>query len=171
MNLAGYFVYTPRWYRDSPARALARGYYACLRRAVRENPRLGRCRKRCGDCGIFFFADPRNAGCRDLRCPFGCRREHHRQDSTRRAGAYYATPGGRAKKKALNRRRACPAPDAPAAQPVAPGWLLAHLCLVLRLVEGHPCSPDQVARLIQQISRQRRMATDLAAGYFQLRPP
>lgn len=67
------------------------------------------------DCGIRFLTHPRNAGRRNLRCPFGCREHHRRQQSCRRSIAYYRTAAGKAKKKRLNgRRQSSPTPpDAP----------------------------------------------------------
>jgi hypothetical protein len=38
-------------------------------------------------------------------CPFGCSVHQRRQESNRRARAYYQTPEGKLKKKALNERR------------------------------------------------------------------
>lgn len=76
----------------------------------------------CRDCGIRFLTHPRNAGRRDLRCPFGCRQHHRRQCSCRRTVAYYQTAAGKAKKKRLNaRRQVNHAP--PAAQPQPDGDL------------------------------------------------
>ena len=68
-------------------------------------PRLRRCIAYCRDCGIRFLTHPRNAGRRNLRCPFGCRRHHRRQRSCQRSTAYYQTAEGKRKKKRLNARR------------------------------------------------------------------
>ncbi len=56
-------------------------------------------------CGIRFLTHPRNAGRRNLRCPFGCRQQHRRQRSSQRSAAYYQTADGRRKRKRLNARR------------------------------------------------------------------
>lgn len=48
---------------------------------------------------------PRNAGRRNLRCPFGCRQHHDRQRSAERSAAYYQTHAGKRKKQGHNRRR------------------------------------------------------------------
>ena len=58
---------------------------------------------RCCHCGIRFFTHPRNAGRRNLRCPFGCRQQHRRrQCGNERSKKYRDTDSGRAKKKRLN---------------------------------------------------------------------
>ena len=82
--------------------ALVLEYYLLLRSVLRAKHCLRACLTRCGHCGIFFLTDPRNAGRRDLRCPFGCRAAHRQQQSTRRSVAYYRDPAGRKKKSALN---------------------------------------------------------------------
>ena len=48
---------------------------------------------------------PANRGREDLRCPFGCRQLHRRQQSSRRSSAYYRTEAGRQKKQLLNAKR------------------------------------------------------------------
>jgi hypothetical protein len=76
------------------------------------------------DCGIRFLTHPRNAGRRNLRCPFGCREHHRQQCSSQRSTAYYRTATGKAKKKRLNaRRQARQVPPAAPPQPdcAAPG--------------------------------------------------
>jgi hypothetical protein len=56
-----------------------------------------------------------------LRCPFGCRQRHRRQRSSQRSAAYYRTPGGKAKKERLNRRRCRGSPCAAGPLPPDPG--------------------------------------------------
>jgi hypothetical protein len=72
---------------------------------LRSHPQLLRCVAYCRHCAIRFFTHPRNAGRRDLRCPFGCREYHRRQCSCQRSRAYYRTATGKAKKKRLNNHR------------------------------------------------------------------
>lgn len=72
---------------------------------MQSHPELRGCVTSCADCGIRFLAHPRNAGRRNLRCPFGCRQRHRRQCSCQRSTAYYRTAVGKAKKKRLNARR------------------------------------------------------------------
>ena len=61
----------------------------------------------CVHCQIRFLTHPRNAGRRDLRCPFGCRDHHRRQRSSQRSTAYYQTTRGRRERKRLNVARLC----------------------------------------------------------------
>jgi hypothetical protein len=84
---------------------LALDYYWVLRSVLRDRPELRRCLCRCRHCGIFFLTDPRNAGRRDLGCPFGCQQSHRRCESTRRSVAYYRGPEGKMKKRLQNSRR------------------------------------------------------------------
>jgi len=72
---------------------------------LQSHPELQGCLAYCAHCGIRFLTHPRNAGRRDLRCPFGCRQHHRRQRSSQRSTAYYQTAVGRRKKKRLNGRR------------------------------------------------------------------
>lgn len=72
---------------------------------LRDRPDLQRCVVRCCHCGIRFFTHPRNAGRRDLRCPFGCRKHHRRQQANVRSREYYRTDSGKRKKKRLNGKR------------------------------------------------------------------
>ena len=51
-----------------------------------------------------------------LRCPFGCRQHHRRQQSHQRSTGYYQTRSGQAKKKRLNARRSMQ-PQASASHP------------------------------------------------------
>jgi hypothetical protein len=72
---------------------------------LKFDPDLVRCVAWCVHCGIRFLTDPRCAGRRDLRCPFGCQEHHRRQRSNERSKAYYQTPSGKRKKERLNARR------------------------------------------------------------------
>ena len=72
---------------------------------LQSHPELQGCVAYCADCGIRFLTHPRNAGRRNLRCPFGCREHHRRRRSCQRSTAYYQTATGKAKKKRLNGRR------------------------------------------------------------------
>ncbi|MFB3902906.1 MAG: hypothetical protein ACE15E_05585 [Acidobacteriota bacterium] len=80
-------------------RDLVLEYYFVLRSALRAQPGLRRCLTRCRHYRIFFLTDPRNAGRRDLGCPFGCREAHRKRSSTRRSVACYQTKEGRLKKE------------------------------------------------------------------------
>ena len=62
------------------------------------------CLIRCRHCRIFFLTHRRNHRRLHLvSCPFGCRKEHERRESIRRAAAYYREHPER--KRALNQRR------------------------------------------------------------------
>ncbi len=80
-------------------------YYFVLRSIVREQPELRPLLVRCRHCGIFFFADPRNRGRKDLGCPFGCREAHRKKCSSERSTKYNRGEVGRKKKKIYNARR------------------------------------------------------------------
>ncbi len=60
---------------------------------------------RCRHCRIYFLTDPRNAGRKDLGCPFGCNKAHRKESSNSRSIEYYQTDWGKKKKKILNGRR------------------------------------------------------------------
>ena len=59
----------------------------------------------CCHCGIRFLTHPRNANRRNLRCPFGCREHHRRQQANERSKKHYRTDSGRKNKKLLNGKR------------------------------------------------------------------
>lgn len=74
-------------------------YYVVLRSVLRDKPQVGRILTRCRHCGIFFIADPRNAGREDLGCPFGCADLHRRRHSTERSVRYNGSPVGKLKRQ------------------------------------------------------------------------
>ena len=80
-------------------------YYVVLRSVLRARAELRRCVTRCRHCRIFFLTHPRNAGRRDLRCPFGCKEAHRKRRSTERSVEYYGTEEGKTKKKIQNGKR------------------------------------------------------------------
>ena len=134
-------------------------YYLVLRSVLRVKPWLRKCLARCRHCGIFFLTDPRNAGRRNLGCPFGCSRAHRQRQSTQRSVAYYREPEGKIKKQALNaRRRKSPPPSTPP-RPISPGLrpFLHYLCVVLGLIEGRPLALWEVIEMLEHTARQHRM--------------
>jgi hypothetical protein len=165
-------------------RDLVLAYYFVLRRVLRARPELRRCRTRCRHCRVFFLTHPRNAGRKDLGCPFGCREAHRKQASSERSTAYNRTPTGRLKKKALNGKRTTrsgsPAvatepstgssPDAGAQTPeavlvdVSPS-LLDHVCMVVRLVEGFRVAQEAVLEMLARTLRQRRIWRERKIDY------
>jgi len=134
-------------------------YYLVLRSVLRIKPWLRKCLARCRHCGIFFLTDPRNAGRRDLGCPFGCSRAHRQQQSTRRSVAYYREPEGKIKKKALNARRRPGPPPTPPPNPVPPGLrpFLQYLCLMVGLIEGRSVKLWELVAMLERTARQHRM--------------
>lgn len=100
-----FFSFRADWHQEDRARPLVQHYQTALDAVLRSHPELLRCVAYCRHCGIRFLTHPRNAGRRDLRCPFGCREHHRRQCSCQRSTAYYRTNAGKAKKKRLNNHR------------------------------------------------------------------
>jgi hypothetical protein len=100
-----FFSFRADWHQLDRARPFVRQYQTALDSVLQSHPELRGCIAYCVDCGIRFLTHPRNAGRRNLRCPFGCREHHRRQQSCQRSTAYYQTAAGKAKKKRLNGRR------------------------------------------------------------------
>jgi hypothetical protein len=99
------FEVSPDWCQLDRAKPTIQSYRTALRSALRGRDELRECCVRCCRCEIEFLTVPANAGREDLRCPFGCRQLHRRQQSNRRSTNYYRTDAGRVKKKRLNARR------------------------------------------------------------------
>jgi hypothetical protein len=93
------------WHQDSHVSPLVRQYQTSLDSRLESDDKLTRCIKDCLHCGIRFLAAPQNAGREDLRCPFGCAKQHRAQQSNERVKAYRGTAVGKEKKDALNARR------------------------------------------------------------------
>ena len=154
-------------------------YYVELRSVLRNKPWLRKCQARCWHCGIFFLTDRRNAGREDLGCPFGCRREHRRRESTRRSVAYYREPEGKVKKQALNKqrrsrgRKATPAAADPSSRSLR--RILAYLCVLVGLIEGRRVERKEVIAMLERTRRQHRMVRtrrlDQGVAWFNERPP
>jgi hypothetical protein len=100
-----FFSFRVDWHQLDRAKPLVQQYQTVLDSVLQSHSELQGCVAYCTDCGIRFLTHPRNAGRRNLRCPFGCREHHRRQCSCRRSTAYYQTAAGKAKKKRLNGRR------------------------------------------------------------------
>lgn len=148
-----------------------------LRSVVRLKPWLRKCLARCRHCGIFFLADPRNAGREDLGCPFGCCRAHRRKKSTERSVAYYQQPEGKVKKQALNARRRktprAPAPPSPVPPELRP--FLQYLCVMVGLIEGRPVELWEIIEMLERTVRQHRMVRtrriDQGVAWLHEQPP
>ena len=156
---------------------LVLSYYLVLRSVLRLKPWLRKCLARCRHCGIFFLADLRNAGRRDLGCPFGCGRAHRQRQSTCRSVAYYREPEGKVKKRALNaRRRKTPRPPLP--ENPAPPWLrpiLQYVCVMVGLIEGRQVRFWEVVEMLARTQRQHRMVRtrriDQGVAWLNEQPP
>lgn len=154
-------------------RGLVLRYYFVLRTALLTHAHLRRCLVRCRHCRIFFLTDPRNAGRRDLGCPFGCGDAHRREASSERSTAYYRTESGRRKKQALNAKRGGGEP-APAAEAVIAvdacetefdAGIVDHVRLVVSLIEGFPVPREEVVAMLREARRQRRMFRERRIDY------
>jgi hypothetical protein len=156
---------------------LVLSYYVVLRSVLRLKPWLRKCLARCRHCGIFFLTDVRNAGRKDLGCPFGCSQAHRKSQSTRRSVAYYREAEGKVKKRDLNaRRRKTPGPPPPANP--APPWLrpiLDYVCVVVGLIEGRKVRLWEVVEMLEGTLRQHRMARtrriDQSVAWLNEQPP
>lgn len=157
---------------------LVSAYYVELRSVLRNQPWLRKCQARCRHCGIFFLTDRRNAGREDLRCPFGCSREHRRRESARRSAAYYGEPEGKEKKRALNGRRSRGRKASPIivdrASPTVTK-ILAYLCVLVGLIEDRRVERWEVIEMLERTWRQHRMVRtrrlDQGVAWFNERPP
>ena len=162
-------------------------YYLLLRSVLRAKPHLRACLSRCRHCRIFFLTHPRNAGRHNLRCPFGCREAHRKQQSTQRSVAYYRDPQGRKKKCDLNQRRASkvaadrPRPvrsvtstpkndSAKGSQP-----MVEHVRMVVSLIEARSVSMKEIREMLKRVLRQhsmcRRRKIDHAVAWLNENPP
>lgn len=164
--------------------ALVLEYYWVLRSVLRAKPELRACLTRCRHCRIFFLTHPRNVRQRDkVRCPFGCREAHRRQESTRRSVAYYRDPDVKKRKKVvLNQRRnrrgatartATAAPKASSAK--KPPLIVDHVRMVVSLIEGRPISRRQVLTMVAKVLRQHTICRvrqiDHAVAWLKKQPP
>lgn len=166
-------MFHPDWYRGAGVADLVKEYYWVLRRALHAHPPLQSCLKRCRHCRIYFLTHPRNAGRRDLRCPFGCREAHRKRQSTQRSVAYYQGEDGKKYRREQNGNRqrtgkepvsnplpeAKPEPPARVGDPDAkaspwPTPLLAYLRMVISLIEGRPVSGEEIQALLGRVLRQ-----------------
>lgn len=99
------FSFRPDWHRDDRASPLVRQHQNAIDEVLKADPKLHRCDICCRHCGIRFVTHPRNAGRKDLRCPFGCRQHHQREASRARSRKYNQTARGQKRKKAFNIQR------------------------------------------------------------------
>ena len=155
-------------------RYLSLEYYYVLGSVLRRNPELRRCCVRCQHCRIFFLTHPCNAGRRDLRCPFGCRSAHRKQQSAASSKAYYSTPEGKEKKRLLNQRRSLGltnptvdlAPeDENAEVPGLDDEIIEHVRVVTGLIEGRAVSREEIILMFIRILRQHSLVHESRLDY------
>jgi hypothetical protein len=156
---------------------LVKEYYWLLRGVLRAHPDLRPCLTRCRHCGIFFLTHPRNAGRRDLRCPFGCRQTHRKRESTKRSVAYYRGEEGRKCRREQNGNRQwtgmAPVPaesvelapqppvrvvEEPSSPDVWPTPMLMYLRMVVSLIEGRPVDLEEIEVMRARVLRQHSMS-------------
>ena len=155
----------PDWYRRDGVRVLVASYYVVLRSVLHIHLDLRRCLCRCRECGIFFLTHPRNAGRRDLRCPFGCREMHRRRKSSQRSAAYYRTEHGKGKKKDQNdkRRRGSrgPSPRRPPGEHPRMHFdadIVRYLAMLVSGMERRRVSQRVIRKMLARAVRQHRIA-------------
>ena len=140
-------------------------YYWAIRFVIKQKPELKNYLTRCRHCQILFFTHPRNARRKDLSCPFGCREARRKQKSTERSVAYNRSKDGKGKKKELNQRRnqvkeiAASSTDRSVSNNVEGNRrnLLAHIQLVISLIEGYWMDLKTITALVAKILRQHRI--------------
>jgi hypothetical protein len=167
-EIAAHFQFRPDWRRCEKVRGSVQSYYAQIRSLLRKRPELRPCLKRCKHCRIFFFTHPRNVGRDDLRCGFGCRQAHRRQRDTRRCTAYYLD--NPAKKRHQNRKRYLRSAQTcrdSAAEPQSapPVSILAHIRMVLSLIERRRVELYEIVGRLAKKGRQPRMARRRPGAY------
>ena len=143
---------------------------------MRTKPHLRDSLIRCRHCRIFFLTDPRNAGRRDLGCPFGCREANRKESSTKRSVAYYREDCGKLKKKIQNEKRPSRKPPAfssefsPEAKVSSEDYLappiLTYLQMLISLLEGRRVSIAEVNEMLARVLRQRSIAPCRKLGHI-----
>ena len=105
--IAEVFKFRPDWHRQNQAVRLVRQYELKLTSILESHRDLDDCVACCCHCGIRFLTFRCNRGRGDLRCPFGCREHHGRQQANARSRKHYRTPEGKTRKEERNSLR-CP---------------------------------------------------------------
>lgn len=174
---------------------LVEEFYVLVRSTLRAKPHLRKCLRRCRHCRIFFLTHPRNAGRRDLGCPFGCKQAHRRRESIRRSTAYYQDQQGREYKRRQNQRQrgqvqieddqkpppcapadsACPAEVVQALPAAKDLELVQQVRVVVSLIEERPVSLAEIWQMLlrglRQRSMSRRRKIDQAVDWLNANPP
>lgn len=150
---------------------------------------------RCRHCRIFFLTHPRNAGRDDLRCPFGCRDTHRKENSNKRSAEWYRSKKGKEKKKELNERRFRQSSSDNGSEDLKnkEPWeqqgqviedepevarnktTLCYIQMLISLIEGRLVGLDEVVEMLLKIVRQhsidRRRRFVYAFTYSKQKPP
>lgn len=105
--IAEIFEFRSDWHRQNQSVRLVRQYELKLTSILAAHPDLHDCVAGCCHCGIRFLTFRCNRRRDDLRCPFGCREHHRRQQANARSRKHYRTPEGRERKEERNSLR-CP---------------------------------------------------------------
>ncbi len=188
IKIQEHFQFGPGWYRQAGIRALVLQYYFVLRSVLRAKPYLRGCLTRCRHCRIFFLTHPCNAGRKDLRCPFGCSKEHRKRGSNRRSVEYYRTEEGKLKKKIQNGKRGkaeakvglgdgtrCDNANRASDEHRFDAGMVRYLRMVTGLIEGRRVSLLEIlamlARVVRQHSIGRRRRIDYVVQYLNERAP
>jgi hypothetical protein len=178
IKIQDYFQFEPSWRRSDEVRDLMLQYYFVLRSVLRTNPCLRRCLTRCKHCGIFFLTHPRNAGRKDLGCPFGCKDAHRKRGAANRSIEYYRTPDGKSKKKQQNRKRSGVKTKAVINehQQADKGLMLperrndepirCYLRMVIGLIEGRLVSAEEILEMLARKVRQHRIVRRRKIDYI-----
>jgi hypothetical protein len=161
-------------------------YYVVLRSVLRTRADLRPLRTRCRHCRIFFLTHPRNAGRRDLGCPFGCRDTHRKRRSTERSIEYYNTEEGKTKKKIQNGKRRqserrpgqAIALEEPEPERNGNRWeagIVDYVRMATSLIEGRPVSRQEILEMLGRAMRQhsivRRRRMDYVLAYLKENAP
>lgn len=147
-------------------------YYRIIREVFQRDTDCRLVLSRCRQCGILFLTHPRNAGRRDLRCPFGCRQTHRKQSSTKRSSHYYQTPEGKIKKQVQNGRRTEKVRlEAEAQEAMAEDNLalddagLSYLQTVISIIEQRRVIRQEIELLLREKMRQHSIDNPFLKAY------
>ena len=187
IKIQEHFQFCADWYRQGEVRALVGQYYVVLRSVLRTRTGLRRCVTRCRHCRIFFLTHPRNAGRRDLGCPFGCKEAHRKRRSTVRSVEYYGTDEGKTKKKIQNGKRRQGETLADPNDEPAEGRQLErdgirldaamvdYVRMVTSLIEARRVSEEEIVEMLVRAMRQhsiaRRRRMDYVLAYLKKNAP
>ena len=103
--IAEVFTFCEDWHQHDRAVRLVEQYQLNLAAVLRDRTDLQDCVVDCCHCEIQFLTHPCNRRRRDMRCPFGCRKHHRRQQANARSQKHYQSDAGRRSKKQHNGKR------------------------------------------------------------------